>query len=155
MDEEQAKREEMTAFEIEQTFDEKDTLKKALFANHGVDKCLGPDVCAKCREEAQQAGWKSYSDEKFPDTARRFVTNYINIHNAFRVGGAHPLPEVQMDDVYVVFFTYILGNWKAMVSTRQLDGMYYEVTHNAAKGETYLDAYQKTNNILITDHVVN
>lgn len=54
-------------------------------------------------------------------------------------------------EIYVVWFTFILGNWKALVSTSLPDGMYYEVTYNACKGETYLDAYKKFKNICIKD----
>ena len=31
------------------------------------------------------------------------------------------------------------------------DGMYYEITHNGDKGETYLDAYKKCDNQCIAD----
>lgn len=57
------------------------------------------------------------------------------------------------DEVYVVWFCYILGGWKALVSTSLPDGMYYEVTHNIAKGETYLDAYKKFDNVCVPDAV--
>lgn len=54
--------------------------------------------------------------------------------------------------VYVVWFCYILGGWKALLSTTLSDGMYYEVTHNPlGGGETYLDAYKKFENQLIKD----
>lgn len=55
------------------------------------------------------------------------------------------------DEVYVVWFSFTLGNWKALISTTLPDGMYYEVTRNAAKGETYLDAYKKFDNQCIKD----
>jgi hypothetical protein len=54
-------------------------------------------------------------------------------------------------DVYVVWFCYILGGWKALVSTSLLDGMYYEVTYNSKKGETYLDVYKKFDNVCFQD----
>lgn len=46
-------------------------------------------------------------------------------------------------EIFVVWFNYTLGNWKALVSTSLPDGRYYEVTHNAEKFETYLDVYVK------------
>ena len=55
-----------------------------------------------------------------------------------------PVPEY---DVYIVWFCYILGGWKALVSTSLPDGMYYEVTHSAVKKETYIDAYKKFHNV--------
>lgn len=50
------------------------------------------------------------------------------------------------DDVFIVWFSKTLGHWKALVSTTVSDGMYYEVTHNGNKGETYLDVYKKWEN---------
>lgn len=47
----------------------------------------------------------------------------------------------------LVWFCYILGGWKALVSTDMDDHMYYEVTYNREKDETYLDAYEKVQNI--------
>jgi hypothetical protein len=59
--------------------------------------------------------------------------------------------QITMDDVYVVLFSKTLQNWKALVSTTVSDGMYYEVTHNGDKHETYLDAYKKWENMTIKD----
>jgi hypothetical protein len=53
--------------------------------------------------------------------------------------------------IYVVSFTYILGGWKAMVSTSEANGHYYEVTYNVAKRETYVDRYSKDYNEVIPD----
>lgn len=55
------------------------------------------------------------------------------------------------EDVYVVWFCKTLGNWKALVSTDQFNDTYWEVTHNGAKKETYLDTYVKTRNVAISD----
>lgn len=51
-----------------------------------------------------------------------------------------------IDDVYVVWQTKVLQNWKALLSTTLLDGMYYECTFNGDKNEIYLDAYKKFEN---------
>jgi hypothetical protein len=59
--------------------------------------------------------------------------------------------EIEFEDTYVVWFSKVLQNWKALVSTTVPDGMYYEVTHNGDKGETYLDAYKKFDNVRIPD----
>ena len=47
-------------------------------------------------------------------------------------------------NAYVVWFAYVLGGWKALVSTDRPDGRYYEVTFNNAKQEVYVDTYVKT-----------
>jgi hypothetical protein len=47
------------------------------------------------------------------------------------------------DEVYVVQFFYILGNWKALVSTTLPDGMYYEVSYEKSRGVARLEAYKR------------
>lgn len=49
-----------------------------------------------------------------------------------------------ISEVYVVQFTYILGNWRAMVSTSLPDGMYYEVVYAKHRGTARLDAYKRS-----------
>ena len=57
--------------------------------------------------------------------------------------------EITTDDVYIVWFCKTLQNWKALVSTTLADGMYYELTHNGDKNETYVDAYKKWENFTV------
>lgn len=54
------------------------------------------------------------------------------------------------DNVYIVWFSKTLQNFKALVSTTVSDGMYYEITYNGDKNELYLDAYKKWENRKIT-----
>ncbi len=54
----------------------------------------------------------------------------------------------EFSDVYVVWFTSVLRNWKALVSTQLPDGMYYEVTYDGEKNRVYLDAYKKWENAM-------
>lgn len=79
--------------------------------------------------------------------ARHIVVNYYNTHvdvtNNYNIG---------FDDVYVTWFSKTLQNWKALVSTNVPDGMYYEVTYNGNKKETYLDVYKKWENVVIPDN---
>lgn len=53
--------------------------------------------------------------------------------------------QIILEDVYIVTFSYVLSNWKAMVSTTIPDDRYYEVTHRAS-GESYVDVYVKERN---------
>ena len=57
--------------------------------------------------------------------------------------------EVLAEEMYIVWFCKTLQNWKALVSTDVLNGVYWEVTHNGDKNETYVDTYTKTNNICV------
>jgi hypothetical protein len=83
----------------------------------------------------------------YTDTAQLLVFDYVNSH----FDKSDSVPEFTIDDVYVVWFCKTLQNWKALVSTTLPDQMYYEVTYNGDKKETYIDAYKKFNNICIKD----
>lgn len=84
--------------------------------------------------------------EDIPAKAKAKVVNYITA----RLEKTDPVPEFV---VFVVWFTKTLQNWKAIVSTTLPDGMYYEVTYNGDRRETYLDAYKKFDNVCIPDEV--
>ena len=58
---------------------------------------------------------------------------------------------ITKDEVYIVWFSKTLQNWKALLSTTLQDGMYYEVTYNGDKKEAYIDAYKKWQNICVPD----
>ena len=78
--------------------------------------------------------------------ATRLVVNYYNS----RVERTDDF-EISEENVFIVWFCKTLQNWKALVSTTVSDGMYYEVTYNGDKQETYLDAYKKWENVRIVD----
>lgn len=78
--------------------------------------------------------------------AKQLVVNYYNN----RVEKTDDF-EISEENVFIVWFCKTLQNWKALVSTTVSDGMYYEVTHNGDKQETYLDAYKKWENVRIPD----
>lgn len=54
--------------------------------------------------------------------------------------------KIDLENVFVVWFSKTLQNFKALVSTTVSDGMYYEITYNGDKNELYLDAYKKWEN---------
>lgn len=61
--------------------------------------------------------------------------------------------ELTVDDLYIVWFSKTLQNWKALISTTVPgDGLYFEVTHNGDKEETYVDIYKKTANHCFSHH---
>ena len=80
------------------------------------------------------------------EKARRIVMNYFNDCVDVTDG-----KKLTMDDVFVVWFAKTLQNWKCLVSTTVPDGMYYEVTHNGNKKETYVDVYKKWENYCVKD----
>lgn len=80
------------------------------------------------------------------EKAKQIVVDYFNMH-----ADATDHIQITKDDVFIVWFCKTLQNWKALVSTTIPDCMYYEITHNGDKHETYLDAYKKWENIRIPD----
>lgn len=80
------------------------------------------------------------------EKARRIVMNYFNDHV-----DVTDKKKLTMDDVFVVWFSKTLQNWKCLVSTTVSDGMYYEVTHNGDKNENYVDVYKKWENYCVKD----
>ncbi len=77
--------------------------------------------------------------------AKEVVLDYARKH-------IDPTDNVQIgpDDVFEVWFCKTLHHAKVLVSTTLPDGMYYEVTFNGIKGEIYLDAYKKFENVCIS-----
>jgi len=71
----------------------------------------------------------------FPTRAKMMVEEVVkNSYNTEVVAPAM---------VYVVWFCFTLGGWKALCSTSIADGRYYEVTFNKDTQETYVDIYVK------------
>ena len=81
------------------------------------------------------------NEKKFFELVKNLVADYTNEHLDKSDG-----KQITTEDVYVVWYCKTLQNWKALVSTTLLDGMYYELTLNGDKKEIYLDAYKKFEN---------
>lgn len=82
----------------------------------------------------------------YQEKAKQIVIDYYNEH--VEITDNKKLKE---SEVFIVWFSKTLQNWKALVSTTISDGMYYEVTYNGDKKETYLDAYIKWENVCVKD----
>lgn len=80
----------------------------------------------------------------YQEKAKKIVVDYYNEHVEKTDN-----KKLTINEVFVVWFSKTLQNWKALVSTTISDGMYYEVTHNGDKKETYLDAYKKWENVCV------
>lgn len=70
------------------------------------------------------------------------------VHEWYRQNGIY---DVKPEDVYIVWFSKTLQNFKALVSTTLPDGRYFEVTYNGDEKELYLDVYEKRENQVIKD----
>lgn len=80
------------------------------------------------------------------ERAKQIVVDYFNSHMDKSDG-----KQIGLEDVYVVWFCKTLQNWKALLSTNVRDGMYYEITHNGDKNETYVDVYKKWENYAVRE----
>lgn len=79
-----------------------------------------------------------------------FVTRAKRV--VFQVANREITP-VNYDEIYVVLFSFVRGNWKALISTSIPDGRIYEVSYkrenDGSDGPESLivDSYIKTHNI--------
>lgn len=81
---------------------------------------------------------EGYDVEANPESFRKTFVEFYNQEIAdFDIG------KIAESDVYIVWFCFILGNAKALISTTRPDGMYYELTYNINKKELYIDMYKK------------
>jgi hypothetical protein len=85
-------------------------------------------------------------NDSFMNKAKDIVVDYFNRKNDIT-----NKTKLIKDDVFIVWFCKTLQNWKALVSTTIPDGIYYEVTYNGDKHETYLDVYKKWENVCVPD----
>lgn len=76
------------------------------------------------------------------EIAISIVTKYILEH----LDKSDPTPQFE---VFTVWKSKILQNWKYLLSSTLFDGMYYELTFNGDKGVWYLDAYKKFENRVV------
>lgn len=98
-------------------------------------------------EEREKIAPPKFDVDGLLKQAKNAVVNYVNDSldksDKVLIGNEH---------VFIVWFSKTLQNWKAMVSTTLLDGMYYEITYNGDKNEMYLDVYKKWANKRITNN---
>lgn len=84
------------------------------------------------------------TDRKFKNLIVKTIVDYYNTHVDKKDN-----KKITEDDVFIVWSCKTLQNWKALASTTVSDGMYYEITHNGDKNETYFDAYKKWENFVV------
>lgn len=126
---------------------------------YGVARCGGVGVCKVCTDETRMVvGTSGYSTRldlddtpavpqnettDYPARAKEIVRKYVTPRQS---------SSTLAFEVYVIWFTKTLQNWKAVLGTTiPGDIQIYEVTYNGDKREAYLDVYEKTENIVIPD----
>ena len=83
-------------------------------------------------------------NKKFAELCIKTVVDYFNSHVEKTDN-----KKINEDDVFIVRSCKTLQNNKALVSTTVSDGLYYEITHNGDKNETYVDVYKKWENFVV------
>ena len=84
------------------------------------------------------------TDKKFVKLTKSTIVDYFNSHV-----DKTDNKQISEDDVFIVWSCKTLQNFKALASTTVSDGMYYEITHNGDKNETYFDVYKKWENFTV------
>jgi len=124
-----------------------------------IARCGGMAMCTICKTEAT-AYLASIVDTR---TARREkMANGAPIEKRDFVAKAKETLMCYLDEyengaeettyeIFVVWFTKTLQNWKVMMITTLREEMYYEVTHDGNKKITYVDIYQKVENAIVPD----
>ena len=84
------------------------------------------------------------NNEEFLELCKKTVMDYFNEH-----ADKTDRKQITEEDVFIVWSCKTLQNNKALVSTTVSYGMYYEITHNGDKKETYVDAYKKWYNFVV------
>ena len=81
------------------------------------------------------------TNKEFQNKCIELVRNYTNEHldKTYNI-------QITNEDVFIVWCCKTLQNHKALLSTTNKDGMYYEITYNGDKNELYFDAYKKFEN---------
>lgn len=85
--------------------------------------------------------------------ARRIVFKYVTeqLEKKWKESQLARTSEFEIRDVYVVWFSKTLQNWKALLNTTLPDGMYYEVIYDGDRKRSYLDVYSRSDNIIVLD----
>lgn len=77
-------------------------------------------------------------------TTERFKAWFVDWYNK-NVSDFDVSP-MTFPETYVVWFSYVLGNAKCLLSTTREDHHYYELTYNSKTKELYVDRYVKVSN---------
>ena len=85
------------------------------------------------------------SNDRFIEAAKEAVVIQQQEYHKHSYDAVIPRP----DDLYVVWFSKTLDNWKALISTDVIPSAYWEVTYNGSKQEAYVDHYVKVDNKVI------
>lgn len=73
----------------------------------------------------------------------------ISIIRNYIIDNTKNVKDLKDFDLYIVWKSKVIQNWKYLIASTLVDGMYYELTYNGNKNEWYIDAYKKVENRVI------
>lgn len=73
----------------------------------------------------------------------------ISIIRNYIIDNTKNVKDLKDFDLYIVWKSKVIQNWKYLIASTLIDGMYYELTYNGDKEEWYIDAYKKVENVVI------
>lgn len=125
-----------------------------------IAKCGGPNMCVQCYSDAVARlgnnfpvfnNWGPTNAQPSQDDGVDLLARAKGVVITYYNDRAEKTDQLFLtaDDVYIVWWTKTLQNWKALVSTTIPDWLYYEITHNGDKNETYLDVFKKIDNVVL------
>lgn len=113
-----------------------------------VKRCGGMRLCPECKMDAEIHAERTFGEPvDLIAKAKIIVLKYVD-DRLDKTRGDDTMPPYE---IFVVWFAKTLGNWKALLGTTLPDNMYYELTYNGEKRETYIDAYSRLENVVIPD----
>ncbi len=63
--------------------------------------------------------------------------------------------KLDIEDIFVVRSSEVMGNNKIVLSTKDLDGLYYvECTQNKNTQETHFDVYKKSASFMLSNEIL-
>lgn len=80
------------------------------------------------------------------DYIRQLVAGYHNRHFS-----EDKFDDITVQDVFIVWFSKTLQNWKALAAADTSDDYYYELTYDGDEERTYIDVYDKVDNTIVKD----
>lgn len=82
-------------------------------------------------------------EQEFISLCRRRVAQYYVIEKGKKEYDYSASSNSKIDNIYVVWVCKIVKNNKALLSTNEPDGMYFECTYDGEKEQFYFDAYKR------------
>lgn len=112
---------------------------------------FSPVTPAAVRAAQEAAGQRRHALQPVQADPDRFLmqAKQLVVDNYNEAPSLEEHPELTIDDVYIIWYTKLLGSWKALLSSHVVKGLTWQVTYNRLRYEAYIEVYKKINNIVV------